>query len=47
MNELPVIGSLCYAQRVLKSPRGKQRELLIKVLCEQTRELTHDFLDYV
>ena len=20
---------------------------LIKVLCEQTRELTHDFLDYV
>ena len=22
-------------------------ELKIKVLCEQTRELTHDFLDYV
>ena len=21
--------------------------VLIKVLCEQTRELTHDFLDYV
>ena len=25
MNELPVIGSLCYAQRVLGWPRGKQR----------------------
>ena len=22
-------------------------EWIIKVLCEQTRELTHDFLDYV
>ena len=28
MNELPVIRSLCYAQRVLGSPRGKQRKLL-------------------
>ena len=25
----------------------KQRRKKIKVLCEQTRELTHDFLDYV
>ena len=24
-----------------------QGKILIKVLCEQTRELTHDFLDYV
>ena len=22
-------------------------QIIIKVLCEQTRELTHDFLDYV
>ena len=28
MNELPIIGSLCYAQRVLGSPRGKQCKLL-------------------
>ena len=28
MNELPVIESLCYTQRVLGSPRGKQRKLL-------------------
>ena len=28
MNELPEIGSLCYAQRVLGSPRGKQSKLL-------------------
>ena len=28
MNELPVIGSLFYAQRVLGSPRDKQRKLL-------------------
>ena len=26
---------------------GIQPNLLIKVLCEQTRELTHDVLDYV
>ena len=25
----------------------KLHQILIKVLCEQTRELTHDFLDYV
>ena len=28
VNELPVIESLCYAQRVLGSPRGKQSKLL-------------------
>ena len=28
MNELPVIGSLCYVQRVLGSPRAKQRKML-------------------
>ena len=28
-------------QRVMSQGQGK-----IKVLCEQTRELTHDFLDY-
>ena len=26
---------------------SEQSFQLIKVLCEQTRELTHDFLDYV
>ena len=26
---------------------GRLSSLRIKVLCEQTRELTHDFLDYV
>ena len=25
----------------------KKEEKKIKLLCEQTRELTHDFLDYV
>ena len=28
MNELPVIGSLCYAQRILGSPGGKHYKLL-------------------
>ena len=28
MNEFPEIGSLCYAQRALGSPRAKQRKLL-------------------
>ena len=32
---------------VEKSSESRHRTVLIKVLYEQTRELTHDFLDYV
>ena len=39
---------------ILRTLRNKEKPeteimllLKIKVLCEQTRELTHDFLDYV
>ena len=30
-----------------KTKKGENKTKQIKVLCEQTRELTHDFLDYV
>ena len=32
---------------MLLSLRAVMENEKIKVLCEQTRELTHDFLDYV
>ena len=35
INELPVIGSLCYTLRVLGSPRGKQHKLLQWNVCRK------------
>ena len=43
-----LVGTLILCNTLLTSSvveHGKEKK--IKVLCEQTREMTHDFLDYV